>query len=131
MLGRALWSFASPSSTLTLALSVSLGLWRYLFLQHPSTPSLRLRLNPSVAPLSFSSSVPDDVAVIRPGSSDTEAAPAEPHLQGLFKDMRVEERRKCLCFKPASVPRLPRDDKLWTDVLCASARFTHRLNGDV
>lgn len=62
VLGRPLRSFASPSLTLTLASSVSLGLSRYLFLQHPSTPSLRLRLNPSVAPLSFSSSVPDDVA---------------------------------------------------------------------
>lgn len=67
----------------------------------------------------------------RADGSDTDAAPAGPHLQGLLKDMRVEERRKCRCFKLTSGPRLPRDDKLWPDVLCVSARFPHRQNGRV
>lgn len=124
-------SFASPSLTLRPVLSVSSGLWCYLFLQHPSTPSLRLRLNPSVAPLSFLPPCPMTLLPARPDSSDTDAAPAEPHLQGSFKDLRVEGRRKCRRSKPASVPRLPRDGQLWTDVLCVSARFTHRLNAGV
>lgn len=66
----------------------------------------------------------------RPDSSDTHAAPAEPPLQGLCKDTRVEGGGTAAALSQ-HLSLVFTDDKLWTDVFWVSARFPHRLNGCV